>query len=219
MSSFLDTEISHIAKKLRIYLNNKQLSEFTTHEKLLEVWGRRMNLTAIHEPVEVAQRHFREGIIAGERLRQLLAEGTFLDLGSGNGFPAVPMAVVCRQARPLILVESSEKRAAFLRALIRELGWEDARVEVRRVTRSSDLADLQCRVFTSRGVAISQLLREGLPFLESGGWCVLFGSRKALEKDLEGDPRNLVLQEEVQLPLRDTAILLLQKSKSTTPIA
>ena len=219
MASFLDEEISIIAKNLNIYLNNKQLSEFNLHGRLLETWGRKMNLTAINESTEVVQRHFREGIIAGERLRQCFAEGPFLDLGSGNGFPAVPMAVVCRQARPLILVESSQKRAAFLRALIRDLGWENARVESRRVTKSSDLADLRCRVFTSRGVAISQLLREGLPFLESGGWCVLFGSKEELRTSLEGSSSNLELQEEVRLPSRESAILLLRKSQGTTPVA
>ena len=170
-----------------------------------------MNLTAIHDPAEIARRHFLEGIVAGERLGQISAEGPLLDLGSGNGFPAVPMAVVCRRARPIILVESSEKKAAFLRALIRELGWADARVEVRRVTSCSDLADLQCRVFTARGVSISHFLREGLTFLEPGGWCVLFGSRVELEKDFGSTPGQLVLEDEIKLPDRESTILFLRK--------
>lgn len=212
MPSFLDEEINQLARKFRITLNNKQLHEFNTHGNLLETWGQRMNLTAIQNPAEIVRRHFLEGIIAGEMLRQSLAEGPFLDLGSGNGFPAVPMAVVCRQARPLILVESSEKRAAFLRALLRDLEWKGARVEVRRVKRSSDLADLRCRIFTSRGVAISQLLQEGLSFLESGGRCVLFGLREELEKDFGNVPGLLVLEEVIQLPERQTAIIHLRKS-------
>lgn len=208
----LDEEINLLASSLRIYLNNKQLSELKTHGSLLETWGRKMNLSAIQGPAEIANRHFLEAIIAGERLSQSFVEGPFLDLGSGNGFPAVPMAVVCRGARPLILVESSEKRAAFLRALLRDLDWRDARVEVRRVSRSSDLADLRCRVFTSRGVAISKILQEGLPFLESGGWCVLFGSQAELERDFGRMPGQLLLEEEIQLPGRETAIIRLRKS-------
>ncbi len=212
MQFSIDEEIGHLTKSLRIYLNNKQLSEFITHGNLLQAWGRKMNLTSIQDPAEIARRHFLEGIVAGEKLRQLAAEGPFLDLGSGNGFPAVPMAVVCRGARPVILLESSEKKAAFLRALIRDLGWMDARVEIRRAERCSDLADLQCRIFTTRGVAISQFLREGLTFLESGGWCVLFGLRDELEKDYGNMPGLLVLEEEIKLPDRETRILCLRKS-------
>jgi|GEM_PF-2573489 Predicted S-adenosylmethionine-dependent methyltransferase involved in bacterial cell division len=212
MTSFLDEEINKISEKSHINLNNKQLDELRTHGRLLETWGRKMNLTGIENPLEIAQRHFLEGILAGEKLRECHAGGPLVDLGSGNGFPAVPMAVVCRQARPLVLVESLEKKAAFLRALIRELNWEEARVEVRHVTRGADLDDLPCRVFTSRGVAISHLLQEGLPFLDSGGWCVLFGARGDLQKDLGKNPGRLVLQDEVQLPSRESAILLLQKT-------
>lgn len=212
MQFSIDEEIGHLTKSLSIYLNNKQLSEFMTHGNLLQAWGRKMNLTSIQDPAEIARRHFLEGIVAGEKLRQLAAEGPFLDLGSGNGFPAVPMAVVCRGARPVILLESSEKKAAFLRALIRDLGWMDARVEIRRAERCSDLADLQCRVFTTRGVAISEFLREGLTFLESGGWCVLFGLRDELEKDYGNMPGLLVLEEEIKLPDRETRILCLRKS-------
>ena len=219
MPSSLDEEINNIAIKLGILLNNKQLHELRSHGLLLQAWGRKMNLTAIEDPSEIAQRHFLEGILAGEKLRQRHAEGPMLDLGSGNGFPGVPMGVVCRDARPLILLESSEKKAAFLRALIRDLGWKDARVEVRHVATSSNLDDLRCRVFTSRGVAISHLLREGLPFLEAGGWCVLFGLRGELEKDLDRSPPCLSLQEEVPLPHRGTAILILQKSREASKTA
>jgi 16S rRNA (guanine527-N7)-methyltransferase len=212
MQFSIDEEIGHLTESLHIYLTNKQLSEFIAHNNLLQAWGRKMNLTSIQDPKEIARRHFLEGIVAGEKLRELAAVGPLLDLGSGNGFPAVPMAVVCPDARPIILVESSEKKAAFLRALIRDLGWMDARVEIRRAERCSDLADLQCRVFTTRGVAISEFLREGRPFLESGGWCVLFGLRAELEKDYGYIPSLFVLEDEIELPDRDTKILCLRKS-------
>jgi 16S rRNA (guanine527-N7)-methyltransferase len=211
MKFSIEKEISQLAKQFHINLDNKQLHSFRTHAEMLKVWGRRMNLTAIRQPSEIARRHFLEGIIAGDCLNRRGAVGPFVDIGSGNGFPAVPMAVVCLQAKPLILVESSEKKAAFLRALIRDLGWNDARIEVRRVMRGSDLADQRCRIFTSRGVAISRLLTEGLPFLESGGWCVLFGLRSDFEKDFGDDSGQLVLDEEVRLPDRETGVLLLKK--------
>lgn len=170
-----------------------------------------MNLTAIRTPAEMAKRHFLEGIVAGEWLRQRSSTGPLVDLGTGNGFPAVPMAVVCAKARPVVLIESSAKKAAFLRALIRELDWKSSRVEVRHVGKSSDLADLPCRIFTTRGVVISHLLGEGLPFLEAGGRCVLFGSRLRLGIESIGHFKDLALEEEIGLPGRESGVLILTK--------
>lgn len=170
-----------------------------------------MNLTAIEDPLEVARRHFSEGIIAGDWLLRNTVGGAYIDLGSGNGFPAVPIAIICNTAAPLVMIESSEKRSAFLRALIRELGWDWARVEQRRARKSSDLSDLSCRIFSSRGVAISTFLEEGLPFLQSGGHCVLFGTKGTLGIDTERVPSNLRFITELPIPARDSAVLIFSK--------
>ena len=197
---------------LSIDLKENDLSEFAIHAVMLETWSRKMNLTSIKDPVELAKRHFSEGIVAGNWLRRHSAGGPMLDLGSGNGFPAVPMAVIFRKARPIILIESSEKKSAFLRALIRELGWLDARVEQRRVKKSSDLEDLPCQIFSTRGVAIAPLLRDGLPCLQSGGFCILFGSRVSLGLDSAGLPKGFSFVDELSLPARETGIVILCKS-------
>jgi 16S rRNA (guanine527-N7)-methyltransferase len=212
MQSELIREISALCGKLSIQLNTIQLREFQVHAALLEAWSRSVNLTAIRDPREIASRHFMEGIVAGELIRRKGATGPLLDLGSGNGFPGVPMGVICRETRPLLLVESSEKRAGFLRALIRDLGWIDARVEVRRVTQASDLADLPCRVFTSRGVVIDRLFQEGFPFLEAGGWCALFASKAGFQAGASLSSEKLALEAEFQFPGRESGILLFRKT-------
>lgn len=170
-----------------------------------------MNLTAIREPGEVIRRHFLEGLLAGEFLGRVKASGTLLDLGSGNGFPAIPIRVARPEASPLILVESSRKRAAFLRALVRELGWRDARVEVRRVEAGRDLQDLPCDIFTTRGVTPFGLLEEGLPFLNRGGFALLFMRRSALEKEAPRLPPTLQVEAESPLEGRETGMILLAK--------
>jgi 16S rRNA (guanine527-N7)-methyltransferase len=212
MLSIVYEEIVAMARTLSIALSEQQLSQFTIHVDLLKAWNRKMNLTAIENPVELARRHFCEGIIAGNWLSRNSAGGTLLDLGSGNGFPAVPMAIIAEGVRPIILVESSEKRSAFLRALIRELDWDDARVEQRRARKSSDLSDFPCQIFSTRGVAISNLLGDGLPFLQSGGCCVLFGSTASFGIGSPRFPKALTLREELCLPGRDSGVLLLSKS-------
>jgi 16S rRNA (guanine527-N7)-methyltransferase len=206
-----EREILRLAKAHDISLNTNQLYELDRHRELLETWSRRMNLTAIRGMAEVARRHFLEGLLAGKLILKHGASGPMVDLGSGNGFPGVPMGVVCRDARPLVLVDSSQKKAAFLRALGRGLGWENVRVEVRRVDSHEQLMDLPCRVFTSRGVVITELIRAGLPFLEAGGFGLFFRASRSFQEEVGHLPKGLILEEELQLPERREGIIILRK--------
>jgi len=206
-----EQEILRLAENSCILLNAKQLSEICTHGRLLEKWGRRMNLTAIRDPIEIARRHFLEGLIAGTLVLKRGVSGAMVDLGSGNGFPGIPMGVVCREARPLILIDSSQKKAAFLRALLRELGWDNARVEVRRVESDQDLSKTRCRIFTSRGVVVTELIRSGLPFLDSGGLGLFFRTSTSIQEEAGPLPPGLVLEEDFQLPNRREGIVVVRK--------
>src|SRR5713101_7883696 len=196
--------ICRAAAREGLRLSETQIGVLAVHFRLLQVWGRRMNLTSITHLEEVVNRHFMEGLLAGEVLRRSGFSGSLLDLGSGNGFPAFPLRVACPAARPLILVESSGKRAGFLRALIREVEWRDASVEVRRVARGRDLSDLPCDLFTTRGVSPFRLLKEGLPFLRSGGIALLFMTEFTLETEIPVLPKSLRLEACVPLPGRES---------------
>jgi 16S rRNA G527 N7-methylase RsmG len=211
MRYFLLDEITIISSDLHISLSSKQLEEIKIHDELLARWGRRMNLTSIEDPSERARRLFMEGIAVGDFLQRKGASGPFVDLGSGNGFPAVPIAALCTRARPIIFLESSHKKAAFLRALIRELDWVDARVDERHVHSSTDLTEFGCRLFSSRGVDLSDLLSEELSFVEPDGLCVLFGSKS--RGSLSHLPSSLVPEHEILLPWRDSPIHILRKSE------
>src|SRR5262245_45955469 len=119
-------------------LGEEESSRMTAHYLLLRKWSRRMNLTGLEDERAILRRHFLEPIAAADLIGE---EGDLLYLGSGNGFPAVPLAVLHPGVR-LTLVEATEKRSAFLWVLLRELGLKGARVETRRVCRRADLADL-----------------------------------------------------------------------------
>ncbi len=165
-----------------------------------------MNLTGLKDESMIARRHFLEPIAIVDLLDD---EGRLVDLGSGNGFPAVPLKVL-RPGLELVLVESSEKKSAFLRAVIRELGLKEARVETRRVRRLADLADLlPCRYLTLRAVRTDDLLKgKGIPILVPGGKGLFFvtpdqverlrrhspiqGLRLSGTRPLPSDPRSVV---------------------------
>ncbi len=170
-------EIISASQKENISHSVNELELVKIHATLLLTWNRKMNLTRIRDPREIASRHFVEGLCAGDLLRSEGLDGPLLDLGSGNGFPGVPMAIACPRALPITLVESSERKGAFLRVLLRELGWGSSQVIVRRIDKGSDLAGLPCHIFTSRGVALSHLMEEGPTFLKSGSFAVLFAAK------------------------------------------
>jgi 16S rRNA (guanine527-N7)-methyltransferase len=84
---------------------------------LLLKWNARTNLTAIRDPQEIVRRHFGESLFAG---RHLGVPETLLDLGSGAGFPGLPIALLYPQIR-VTLAESQNKKATFLREAVRTL--------------------------------------------------------------------------------------------------
>lgn len=160
-------------------LQEAEAGALEAHYRLLRHWNRRINLTGLRDEHAILRRHFLEPIAAGSLLGD---EGTLVDLGSGNGFPAIPLKVLHPGLR-LVMVESSERKSAFLWAVIRELGLQDARVETRRVRGTADLADLlPCRYLSLRAVRGRDLLGgERVKILEPGGLALLFVSRGEAE--------------------------------------
>ena len=93
---------------------------------LLLRWNARTNLTAIRSPEEIVRRHFGESLFAGAHLGEPLPM-TLLDLGSGAGFPGLPIALLHPQIA-VTLAESQNKKATFLREVVRSLGLENVEV-------------------------------------------------------------------------------------------
>jgi 16S rRNA (guanine527-N7)-methyltransferase len=84
------------------------------HARLLGAWGAAINLTAIREPVAIARRHVCDSLSAAPRLVHLVPPGaSLLDLGSGSGYPGLPLAAALPLAR-VGLLDSVGKKARFL---------------------------------------------------------------------------------------------------------
>ena len=94
------------------------LTQLSTYLDLLVKWNTRINLTSIRDPEEMVRRHFGESLFAS---RLLPKANTLLDLGSGAGFPGIPIQLACPGLR-VTLAESQNKKATFLREVVRTLG-------------------------------------------------------------------------------------------------
>jgi 16S rRNA (guanine527-N7)-methyltransferase len=106
-----------------------QVLQIQQYIELLLLWNTKVNLTAIRDPLEILYRHFCESMYAAGALA--LETGRLADVGSGGGFPGLPLKIV-RPGLRVFLVESNLKKATFLAEVIRELRLTDAQVLVRR---------------------------------------------------------------------------------------
>lgn len=105
-----------------------------TYLELLLRWNARTNLTAVRDPEQIVTRHFGESLFAARLLRDASAFSpsagappTLADIGSGAGFPGLPIKMLVPHLH-VTLIESHNKKATFLREVIRALGLEDAEV-------------------------------------------------------------------------------------------
>jgi len=92
--------------------------KFSAYLALLLRWNARINLTAIRDPHEILTRHFLESIATAQSLPMDIR--SLLDVGSGAGFPGIPIAL-CRPEISVTLAESQNKKAAFLQEVVRTL--------------------------------------------------------------------------------------------------
>jgi 16S rRNA (guanine527-N7)-methyltransferase len=104
-----------------------QILQIQQYIKILLIWNEKIDLTAIRDPLEILYRHFCESMFAG--ISVPLEHGRLADVGSGGGFPGLPLKIL-RPGLHVFLVESNIKKATFLAEVIRELGLTDTQVLV-----------------------------------------------------------------------------------------
>jgi 16S rRNA (guanine527-N7)-methyltransferase len=112
-----------------------QVLQIQRYIEILLAWNEKINLTAIRDPLEILYRHFCESMYAS--LTVPVENGRLADVGSGGGFPGLPLKII-RPSLRVFLVESNLKKATFLAEVVRELGLRDTQVLVRRYEELSE---------------------------------------------------------------------------------
>lgn len=164
------------AERLGITLPEVAIGRFARYLELLNEWNDRAGLTAITDDETAQRRHFGESIALLVALRTAgqLAAGVparIADLGPGGGFPGVPMAIVDPDLT-LVLIESQERRCAFLRAVTEELELPQVSVVHARAEEAGRKPALRGSfdlVVARALAAIPVLVEYALPLLREGG--------------------------------------------------
>ncbi len=123
-------DADHIAALLAPFvegLTPAQLERISIYIDILQRWNRRINLTAVRDSEQIVSRHFGESLFAARHLLAPADTLTVIDVGSGAGFPGLPLKIYA-PAIHLALIESNTRKAAFLREVIRALGLTEATV-------------------------------------------------------------------------------------------
>ena len=114
-------------REFQVELTPAQVTSVQRYVAMLLAWNEKVNLTAIHDPLEVLYRHFCESMYAAAAVP--LQAGRLADVGSGGGFPGLALKIA-RPELQVFLIESNVKKATFLAEVVRDLGLSDARVLV-----------------------------------------------------------------------------------------
>ena len=160
------------AQRMGIELDAQACDRFARYYELLVEGNKRMNLTAVLEPEEAADRHFLDCI--APIAKDLLPQGArIVDVGTGAGFPGLPL-LIARPDLKLTLVDALNKRLGFLRCVLDELGLQAEVVHMRAedFSRKVEYRE-QYDIAAARAVAaVSPLMEYLLPCVRRGGFAL-----------------------------------------------
>jgi 16S rRNA (guanine527-N7)-methyltransferase len=157
------TELLDGARALGLELSAEQASKLIAHLDLLDEWSERMNLTAIRERSQQVTKHLLDSLSVAPYLRgQRVA-----DIGTGAGFPGIPLATVYPD-RHFVLVDSTGKKCRFLEHVRDTLGL--ANVEVVQSRAEGYKPEVRFDTVIARAVGpIADLVRNAGPLVAGGG--------------------------------------------------
>lgn len=215
-------QIQNEANELHISLSEEQTEKFFNYMQLLLEWNEKINLTAITEPKEILQKHFIDSLTIYPYLTE---KSTIIDVGTGAGFPGIPLKIV-NPNHTVVLLDALNKRLNFLQEVIKQLELKEIKTIHARAEEGAK--NKQYRemfdIAISRAVApLNVLVEYVLPFVKIGGRCIAMKGNNAKEEIQNSQKAIEVLGGEIEkiekfkLPNSEIerTVILIKKIKKT----
>lgn len=204
-------------------VSRETYAKMEDYADFLVAYNEKVNLTAVTDGAEILRKHFLDSMLLAAKCADALPEGArLLDIGSGAGFPGVPLALI-RSDLEITLLDSLQKRVTFLEALRERLGLRYQAIHGRAELLAKESTHRErYDAVTARAVAALPMLAEySLPFAKIGGsWLAMKGPTEELLPALQairllggkaGEPVRY------SLPGGDERVIYVVKKCSSTP--
>ena len=161
------------AAALHVPLTDAAVDKMVRFAQLMLEWNRKINLTAIRAPGQVARKHFIDSLAA---LPYLSRPALLLDIGSGGGFPGLVLGIAAPKLQ-VVSVDSVRKKISFQQHVLRTLGLSNVRAIHARAETLADAGDVPTHfdVIVSRAFsALDQFAALAMPLLRPGGTMIAY---------------------------------------------
>lgn len=176
-------ELLEKATETHLNISEKEMQKFYKYMELLLEWNEKINLTAITEPSQIIEKHFIDSLTI---LKYLENSRNIIDIGTGAGFPGIPLAIASKCQ--FTLLDSLNKRVNFLNEIKENLELNNVVAEHGRAEDFGKRKEYREKfdIAVSRAVAPMNILLEYLlPFVKVGGKCICMKGPK-VEEELKG---------------------------------
>ncbi|MBN2515811.1 MAG: 16S rRNA (guanine(527)-N(7))-methyltransferase RsmG [Deltaproteobacteria bacterium] len=177
------------SQKLDIHLGKREFALFEEYYRELLLWNKKMSLVSVKSPLDVPVKHLIDSLTVVPLIDD--EKRSLLDIGSGAGFPGIPIKVI-RNSLAVTLLDSSRKKISFLKNIVRRLNLEDTQVINKRV----ELFAEEIANDTAFDVVISRATFK-LPVLIEK--CSRFVSKKGILIAMKGKEIDREVKEAIQL--------------------
>lgn len=223
MEEKFNEDLKRLLQEININVNEEQLHSFYKYMNLLLEWNEKINLTALTEQNDIILKHFVDSLTV---LKYIKDNKTIVDVGTGAGFPGIPLSVVCKNNK-FTLVDSLNKRINFLDEVKKELDLKNIETIHSRAEDfgQNKIYREQFDYAVSRAVAnLSVLVEYLIPLVKVGGKIICMKGCEIEEevddakfaiKELGGEIKEI---EDFYLPETDMKrnVIIIEKIKNTS---
>lgn len=172
----LDNLLVKGSSELGITLDSLKIQKFLSYQALIKKWNSKINLTSVTDDSEIIVKHFLDSLTVSE----FITDGpNILDIGTGAGFPGVPIAIV-RESLNITVLDSREKRIFFINEVLRELDLSNVKTVSGRAEDSNNgVPRINFDYVLTRAVGdIKEVINLSVPYLNEKGKIILMRGKE-----------------------------------------